>query len=225
MRVKDVVKELSEVKLALLAVPVLAMIAGAVISWYVLPQVYKASTTLMVFKQPEIAAPYEVRINTIMLNQKLVKTYSELAKSETVLEEVIKKNNLKMTVDDLRQKVTVELLGDTELLRISVNSSNPTLSAMLANELARVLLEKVAELMNLDNIQVVDAASPPKRTVWPNITLNVLLAGVIGLLLVVGVAILRASIKSDYEDVAHLISQPAGSDQILVNQSEVKDKL
>lgn len=205
MKAKDVIGELNKVKIALLAVPVLAMIASAVISWFVLPQVYKASVTLMVFKQQEIAAPYEVRINTIMLNQRLVKTYSELAISQTVLEEVIKKNNLKMAVDDLRQRVTIEPLGDTELLRISVNSSNPTLSAMLANELARVLMEKVAEIMSLDNIQVVDAAAPPQRSIWPNTTLNILFAGVIGLLLVVGVAILRASIKSEDEATASLL--------------------
>ncbi|SFG89529.1 Capsular polysaccharide biosynthesis protein [Desulfotomaculum arcticum] len=197
MRAKEFTSVLSELKLALVAVPILAMIFSAVISLYVLSPVYKASTTLMVFNQPTASSPYEVRVGTIMLNQRLVRTYCELAKSTMIFEEVIKQNNLKMSVDDLRKRVNIELLGETEFLRITVNSTNPTLSAMLANEVARVLLEKVAELMVLDNIQIIDPASPPNTPVWPNHNLNILLAGAVGLLLIVGVALFRASIRAE----------------------------
>ncbi|WP_051273512.1 YveK family protein [Desulfotruncus alcoholivorax] len=197
MRAKEFTKALGELKLAFVAVPILAMIFSAVISLYVLSPVYMASTTLMVFKQPTTSVPYEVRVGSIMLNQRLVKTYCELAKSTMIFEEVIKQNNLKMSVEDLKKRVNIELLGDTEFLRITVESTNPTLSAMLANEVARVLLEKVAELMVLDNIQIVDPASPPNKPVWPNHELNIILAGVIGLLLIVGVALLRASIRAE----------------------------
>lgn len=200
MRAQEFTKSLNELKLALVAVPILAMIFSAVITLYVLSPVYRASTTLMVFKQPTTSAPYEVRVGSIMLNQRLVKTYAELAKSTMIFEEIIKQNNLKMSVEDLRSRVNIELLGDTEFLRITAQSTNPTLSAMLANEVARVLLEKVAELMVLDNIQIIDAASPPNKPVWPNHNLNILLAGVIGLLFIVGVALLRASIKAEDSD-------------------------
>jgi len=197
VRAKEAAKSLNEVKRALLVVPILAMIISAVISVYVLQPVYRTATTLMVFKQPEYATPYEVRMGTITLNQRLVKTYRELAQSNLVYEEIIKQNSLKMSVDDLKSSINVESLGDTEFLRITVESLNPTLAAMLANEAARILLEKVAEIMVLDNIQVIDAALPPQNPVWPNHLINILMAGVIGMLLVVGVAILRASIRSE----------------------------
>lgn len=200
MRAKEVANSLSGVKWALIAVPILAMIIGTVISMYVVTPVYKASTTLMVFKSPEFAAPYEVRIGTINLNQRLVKTYGELAQSNLVCEEIIKQNNLKMSVDDLRRHIKVESVSNTEFLRISAESSNPTLAAMLANEAARVLLEKVAEIMVLDNIQIIDTASPPRTPVWPNHMINILMAGVIGMLSVFGVALFRAAIHSETEE-------------------------
>ncbi len=203
MRAKEVARSLNEVKLALFIVPVLAMIISAIISMYVIQPVYRASTTLMVFKQPEYATPYEVRMGTITLNQRLVKTYRELAKSTLIYEEIIKQNNLKLSVDALRSSINVETLGDTEFLRISVESSNPTLAAMLANETARVLFEKIAEILILDNIQVIDAATPPQKPVWPNHMINILMAGIIGILLVVGVALFRASIRSEVEETCN----------------------
>jgi len=223
VRAKEVVKVLSEIKLALLAVPILAMVISAVISSTVLSPVYKASTTLMVFKQPEIAVPYEARIGTITLNQRLVKTYAELARSTLILEEVVKQNKLKMSVEDLRQKINVMLLGDTEFINISVETSNPTMSAMLANGMAKVLLEKVAEIMNFDNLQVVDAATPPARPIWPNHGLNVLLAGVIGLVLVLGVALFRASLRYDSGEASKLpqiFLHPISPSQAVIYQSQ-----
>jgi len=200
VRAKEVAKSLNEVKRSLFVVPILAMIISAVISMYVIQPVYRATTTLMVFKQPEYAVPYEVRMGTITLNQRLVKTYRELAQSNLIYQEVIKQNDLNMNVDELKSVISVDSLGDTEFLRITAECPNPSLAAMLANETARVLLEKVAQILILDNIQVIDAASPPQNPVWPNHMINILMAGVTGLLLVMGVALLRASIRSDSED-------------------------
>lgn len=226
MRAQGFLKVLNELKLALVLVPILAIIFSAIISVYVLTPLYRSSTTLMVFKQPTAAEPYEVRIGAITLNQKLVKTYSELAQSRVVYEEIIKQNNLPMAVEELRSKITVETLGETELLRITADSTNPTLSAMLANETARILLEKVAELMVLDNIQIINTATPSSTPVWPNHTLNMLLAGVIGLLLVVGVALLRTNI-SDYQENndSELIIQPVNQgEEIELKINEEKHK-
>lgn len=202
MRAKEVANSLSGVKWALIAVPILAMIIGAIISMYIVTPVYRASTTLMVFKSPEFAAPYEVRIGTINLNQRLVRTYGELAQSNLVYEEIIKQNNLKMSTDDLRSHIKVDYVGNTEFLRISGESTNPTLAAMLANEAARILLEKVAEIMVLDNIQIIDTATLPRTPVSPNHMINILMAGVIGMLSVVGVALFRATIRSETEETS-----------------------
>lgn len=223
MRTQGFLKTLNELKFALVLVPVLAIIISAVTSFFVLTPVYRSSTTLMVFKQPTAIEPYEVRIGAITLNQKLVKTYSELAQSTVIYEEIIKQNNLNMTVEELKSKITVEVLGETELLRISANSTNPTLSAMLANETARVLLEKVAELMVLDNIQIINAASPPSKPVWPNHTLNMILAGVIGLLLVVGVALLRTNVKNSQENNNLELNMPTANQGDEFNLKSEKD--
>ncbi len=200
MKAKETAKSILEAKRAFFIVPILAMIISALVSMYVVQPVYRASTTLMVFKQPEYAIPYEVRMSTIALNQRLAKTYQELAQSRLIFEEVIKQNNLKISVDDLRNSIKVETLGDTEFLRINVENANPSLAAMLANETARILMEKIAEIMVLDNIQVIDTAAPPQKPVWPNHLINIVMAGVIGILLVVGVVIFRASTRTGAEE-------------------------
>ncbi|WP_066632823.1 YveK family protein [Desulfolucanica intricata] len=225
MRAREVINALNEMKIALIAVPVLAMVISAVISLYVIAPVYRSSTTLMVFRQPSVGTSYDVTLQTIMLNQKLVKSYTELAKSTLILNEVIKQNNLKMSAESLRQKVNVELLSNTELFKISVEDSNPTLSAMLANEMARVLSEKVAEMMNFDNIQIVDAASPPGKPIWPNHILNVLLAGVIGTLIILGIAFMRASIRDDEKKESQSIYQPVIPNQAIIYPTQDTEEI
>lgn len=176
---------LGEVKLALFLVPVVAMIVTGLITVFLLTPVYRATTTLLVFKQPE-----DANLKSLSFNRSLVRTYSELAKSRLVLEEVLKNGELS-GMDRLEEKIKVEPVADTELIRISAESVNPTLAALIANEVGRALTKKVGDTMSMSNIQVIDAALPPTRPVWPNYLLSILFAGVLGLVVVVGFVLVR----------------------------------
>ncbi|RJQ29810.1 MAG: hypothetical protein C4589_04340 [Peptococcaceae bacterium] len=176
---------LVRVKLALFLVPVMAMVTTGLITMFLLPPVYRATTTLLVFKQPE-----DANLKSLSFNRSLVRTYSELAKSRLVLEEVLKNQELD-TVPHLNNKIKVEPVPDTELIKVSAEDANPTLAALIANEVARALTRKINDTMSMSNIQVIDAALPPVRPVWPNHLLSILFAGILGLVVVVGFILAR----------------------------------
>ncbi|NLI11036.1 YveK family protein [Pelotomaculum propionicicum] len=190
MKLKEFGRILGELKLVLVLVPVVAMLTSAVISLFILTPVYNSTTTIIVLRD-QMTPFSEITINTLTLNQRLVRTYSELAKSRAVAEEVIKNNNLDYTPEELSSKIQVDLAGDTEILKIKASDSNPEMAALIANGVAQALSGKVQKIINVKNIQVLDPANPSYTPVSPKTFLNIVLAGILGLIITVAIIFVR----------------------------------
>jgi len=165
------------------------MLTSAVMSMFVLTPVYKSTTTLIVLRDQ--MAPAEINLNTLAINLRLAKTYGQLAKSRSVAEEVIKNNNLNLTPEELSGKIQVELAADTEVMKITASDSNPTAAALIANGVAQALSGKVYKELSVKNIQVLDSAIPSAAPVSPKVLLNVILAGILGLIITVAIIFVR----------------------------------
>ena len=122
---------------------------------------YKAYTTVVLAKSNEQSST--ITQNDIVLNQKLVTTYTEIVKSELVLEQVIKNEKLSYNAEELSKKVSVEAIQDTEILKISVQDKNPKEASKIANSIAKVFNIEVSKIYKLDNISVIDKAKVPKE--------------------------------------------------------------
>ncbi|NLY78042.1 MAG: hypothetical protein GX080_08190 [Tissierellia bacterium] len=121
--------------------------------------------------------------NDILLNQKLVSTYGQLVKTRAVADEVIRNLNLDISYEAFREKVNVNLVQDTEIIRLEVVDTNPALAAEIANETAQVFMESVKDIMKVENIQVIDEARVPDKPIKPRPMLNMAIAGVLGLMI------------------------------------------
>ncbi|SMB88941.1 Capsular polysaccharide biosynthesis protein [Desulfonispora thiosulfatigenes DSM 11270] len=162
-----------------------AMAISAIVSFYVLEPVYETFATMMVgkTKAPEQMVEYD----DVLLSQKLVKTYGEIAKSKTVSKEVIANFGLDITPEQMKNKVTVSPVGDTEIIMIKVQDTDPELAAKLANNLSWVFMKHVTNFMKVDNVQVIDQAEVPKNPIKPNKLLNIAIAGILGLMISIGI--------------------------------------
>lgn len=159
----------------------------------ILPKQYQASTT-MLLGLPESYGRSNVesgiRVDDIVLNQKLVGTYREYIKSRTVSEEVIDNLGLEMSYVTFASKLDVGNLKDTEMITIKVTDTIPLRAKDIANETADIFRVKIAEALKIDNIQVVDYAIEPTSPIAPRVKLNTAIGGVLGLMLGVFIAIL-----------------------------------
>lgn len=167
----------------IILIAVLSVSASGIISYFVLEPEYETFTTLMLSKPSTGSSNNEtIQYNDILLNQKLVSTYGEIAKSRVVSNEVIENLGLDLTPEALRNKVNVTLVKDTEIIKIVVNDNNPELAARIANETAQVFKKNVVEIMNIENVQVIDKAEVPINPVKPRPMLNMAIAGVLGVM-------------------------------------------
>ena len=101
---------------------------------------------------------YSSYTTDITLNSKLVSTYSILIKSSDVVNRVISNLGINMSAEDLKNSISVTSEEDTEVLRITVRNQNPAYAAKIANEIATVFSDKVAEIYNINNVYIVDKA-------------------------------------------------------------------
>ena len=102
---------------------------------------------------------YENTKYDITLNSKLISTYNRLVKSKIVLKEVISNLNLDISENNLKNNISVSSKKNTELIQITVKNENNELAAEIANELASIFKEKVKEMYNINNIEIISEAS------------------------------------------------------------------
>lgn len=192
-------------------ITLITTLSSAVVSFFVIKPTYKADISVIIGKPQSEATAANTNYNDVMMYQKLVKTYSQLAKSRTVTENVINKMNLDMKVEALQSMISVSPMGDTEFLTITVKSKDPKQAMQIANQLAKSLKEVSYNVKKVDNVQMLDEAQLPARPDSPKPLLNIAIALFIGLMLSVGVVFLIEyldnTVKSA-EEIEKLIGLP-----------------
>ena len=138
--------------LAITIVVILILIAGNVYSILFKTPMYQSNTTVLLVDENNTS------FNELQLNKNLVTTYTEIIKSRRVLDQVIKGLNLEMTANELSSNISVESVGDTQLIRITVKNSNKKLAAMIADNIADTFTSEIKNLYHLENVSVVDRA-------------------------------------------------------------------
>ncbi len=168
----------------IILITIISIVTSAIVSFFILDPQYQTFTTLMVGK-PKDYQSYNDRLdyNEVLLNQKLVSTYGELVKTRAVADEVIRNLNLDISYETFKNKVNVNLVKDTEIIRLEVIDEDPELAVEIANETAEVFMKKVRNIMRVENIQVIDEAQIPDKPVKPKPMLNMAIAGVLGLMI------------------------------------------
>lgn len=185
----EILRIIRERSWIIILITVMAIAVSGLLSFFFLDKVYQTSTTLMVSKTQSDSTNV-LQYNDVLMSQKLVKTYSEIAKSDRVLDKVIEKLELSTSAEELRKKITVNSVQDTEIIRISVEDIDPQYATDLANGIAVVFMGEVAEIMKMDNVQLIDPAKVPDAPIKPRPVLNMAIAGVLGLMISLGIIFL-----------------------------------
>lgn len=168
----------------LILLTIVSVVVSGIVSYYVLEPEYQTFTTLIVGKPKDYQnVDNKLEYNELLLNQKLVSTYGEIVKTRAVTDEVIEKLNLDMGYKEFKEKVNVNLVKDTEIIKLEVTDRNPELAAKIANETALVFMKNIKEIMMVENVQVIDEAQIPESPIKPRPKLNMAIAGVLGFMI------------------------------------------
>lgn len=114
--------------------------------------------------------------------QRLVDTYTEFARSNTVLDEVTARLEAEYTNDQLREMINIQGVADTIIIRLQVEASDPEEAALVANTVINVMESEVSFIEGLDNIERLDSATVPTNPSGPNRPLFIAVGAILGLM-------------------------------------------
>lgn len=199
-------------KVSIILITVIFMVIGIIYSvGFVTPKYTSSTTLLLATSESSNSKTNTITTSDITLNSKLVSTYSELVKSKNVTRQVISNLGINETEDDLRDSITVSSVKDTELIKISVTDKNATNAYNVANEIAKVFTQKVSEIYNINNVQVLDQAEISSVPSNINHTKDIIMFTFVGLFVAIVFVIianmLDTTIKTS-EEVEKLCNVP-----------------
>ncbi len=213
--IKEILYYMLKKKLFIIFAVILGMIAGFVYTRFFITPMYLSNTTVVLSKPTTASSSYTlgdeaINQSDLVLNSKLVATYSEIMKSRTVAQEVKEKLQLDISEESLMSNISVSAKSDTEMLTIKVLNENPLTAADVANTLSIVFTEKVKEIYNIENVTIIDKAIPSTEPSNINYIKNVGLFGIVGLVMSCGILFVmfyfdnRIKSKSEVEELLGL---------------------
>lgn len=149
---------------------------------------YTASTSI--YLTPQISETGSLDYNSQMANSKLVTNAVNLLTQNNIMSEVAKDVGLE-SAEKVKDVVSVTNESNTEIITISATTTNPKLSKDIANDTVSTFIRTMQKNLNVSNIEVVDKAKLSYIPSGPNVKKNTMMAGLAGLVVGVGYAVLK----------------------------------
>lgn len=174
-----------------------AMLFGLIalsVSTFVLKPKYTSATRIYVVNQS--SGNSNLTTQDLQAGTYLVNDYKEIITSDSVLTDVINKEGLTISAQELRGKIQVSIPQDTRIITISVNATDPQNAQELANSLREIAAEKIKAVTKVEDVTTIEEAKLPERPSSPNTKRNIMLGVLVGGFIAV-VAVLLKEILDD----------------------------
>lgn len=184
---------------------VVMAVLGLLVSQFVLEPTYTASSRLYIMNSTQTNG--DTVVNTSDLNSSLMlsKDYVEILKSDRVTKAAAKRMGL-MGLGEY--DISVSTASDTRMIKIVVTGTDQKGVAKLANILTEEFTACVQQIMHMDNVTIIDAATVPAGPSGPAKAKNTAMAAMLGFVAAAAVVILRflldTTIKTSDDVEKHL---------------------
>lgn len=165
----------------------LAALTGIYTKVFVTPMYTSTAKVYVINRQNEENA---VTYSDLQSGSSLTQDYMVMVKGNNVLGQVIDELNLDMTVEDLKERVSVSNETNTRFISISVEDPDPVVAQQIADCLAQISAEVGQDVMDIKKVNIAEEANLPKNPSSPNLKKNILIGGFAGIFLAIVVIII-----------------------------------
>lgn len=163
----------------------IAVIVGAVLMFvytrFFVTPLYQSSVSFYVNNGQRTED--KISNSDISASQSLVDTYIVILKHGTTVDEVVRDAKLNYTPAQLSKKVTCSAIDGTEVFQVTVTDPSPETAALIAKSIAKILPDRVSDVIEGSTVRIVRDADVPTSPSSPNLRRNLLLGAVVGFLL------------------------------------------
>lgn len=214
------IKQMIEIVLdRIVSIVVITLIFGLVsfaLSKYFITPKYESSITMYVNNRRSTSYDDEnmetkTLSSDITASQQLVPTYIEMLKSENVLQTVSdaveKKTGEVYTVKKIKNMLTAEAITNTEIIKVSIKTTDPAIAREIANAIADIAPDKIQTFIERSDVKIIDSAKISNTPVSPNIRNNTILGALLGLILSISFILLRELFDVRVKSTDDLVSR------------------
>lgn len=152
-----------------------------------------------------------ISATNLATSQRLVTTYVNIIKSNTVLKKVIEQSGMDLTVEQVRNMMTASAVEDTEMFNVHVSNADPELAAAIANVIADVAPDEIANILEGSSTKIIDRAEIPQYRYTPSFRKNTFLGCTAGAIVAAGYIVLCILLDQrikDEEELDRLFNLP-----------------
>lgn len=195
--------------LEIVAAGVAAAIICLLVCTFALTPRYQASINLIVNSRQDGQAT--VTNDNINSAKNLISTYAVVIKSNTVLNDVIKKLDLDMTYNDLSSMVDVSSVNSTQIMSITVTNEDPKLAGKIAETIADIAPEVIVDKVEAGSCKTVSDVEIGTSPIFPQTKKYTAMAALAGIVVVCAILVINHLLRNyivDDEDVQKKLGLP-----------------
>ncbi|MCK1215795.1 Wzz/FepE/Etk N-terminal domain-containing protein [Streptococcus uberis] len=182
-------KKLWSKKFFILFTSLLIATLALMMSVFIMKPTYTSATRIYVLnktQQSDNLSAMDLQAGGLLVND-----YKEIITSRDVMNDVIAKNGLAMTPEQLSGKIAVTIPTDTRVISIAVTDKDPQQAADIANTVREVSSQKLKSVTKVEDVTALEKAQVPNNPSSPNIKRNTLLGFLVGAFLSILSVIIR----------------------------------
>lgn len=205
---RELLKSLIKNMKFIVIITLIFTILGCGLSFFIISQQYEAKTKILIQKE-EIKGEY-FNNNDIQMYQKLLSTYTEIIKTNNLIQKVIDENNLDLTSEEVLDKIDVRQKNNSQILEISYKSKNRDEAEKLVKGITNEFLSRAGELIPNGKVTVVENVKLPEDSFSINkiiIIMSVLLGMLIGMGIIIFKTLIDDTLKSE-KDIESKLNIP-----------------
>ena len=173
---------------------VCTILAAAVALMYTMNFVtptYKASASMYINNNSHKGTTSDkVSSGDLAVALQLSVTYVNIIQSDAVLDKVVETTGFELTSNQIKSMMSAEVVGETEMFRISIVGPNAQMAADIVNAIADIAPDEISRIIEGSSAKVIDYAKVPNSQYGPNYTTNTVIGGFIGAVLSVAVIVI-----------------------------------
>lgn len=183
-----------------------ALIAGAAtfaVTAFLIKPKYEATAAMYVNNSSFSfgSTSFSISSSELTASNSLVATYIFILESRTTLEDVIAAANLGYSYEELSKMITTEAVAGTAAFNVTVESESPVEAELIANTIAKLLPDRIAEIVDGSSVRIVDYAIVPAHRSSPSFVKNTALGVLLGLFLSAAVVTVKYIVNEQTNDV------------------------
>lgn len=195
MKANEFAALLRDHRLPLVVVPLLVAIITGVVSRVFLPNEYTAEVSIyaMAKSTSQSDASGDVTYSDLNASQLLANDFAELAKNDQIREATAQKLGLKSLTDF---DIDIKASSTTRIIKVDVTAQDPQAATAVANELTNQIGQTATRVMDVEAVNVINAAQVPDQPSGPPRVRYVVISVPLALLAVVLVLVIRAKVDT-----------------------------